>query len=93
MTKTTIESWGEISLRELAYAYRKAKADCFFERSLSIAEAFVEYEADLPARLEIILDRLRLGEVRSLLQENLGKPQLVAKKLGAEPKPNAIKLP
>lgn len=86
MTKTTVESWGSLQLAEMFYAYRKAKADCFFERSLAVSRDFVEYESTLPEHLNILLARLQSGEVRQVLQEGIGKPRLCSKKLGTKPK-------
>lgn len=86
MTLTTIDSWPALQLRELFYAYRKAKADCFFERSIFIAQQFVDYEYQLPAKLAMLLARLQAGEAKALLTEHLGQPRLAAKKLGLEAK-------
>lgn len=82
-----IESWRDISLRDLFFAYRKAKADCFFERSICIAQEFSEYETELPARLSGLLRRLHNDQIDDLLIENLGALSVVAKKLGVKPKP------
>ena len=71
------------------YAYRKAKADCFFERSLPVAREFVNYESALPKQLHSLLERLRSGQVREILLESIGEPRLAAKKLGTSPKKNS----
>lgn len=86
MTATTIDSWAGLQLAELFYAYRKAKADCFFERSLFVARDFVEYESKLPEQLSALLGRLQSGEAAKVLLEEIGNPRLCAKKLGAAPK-------
>ena len=86
MTATTIESWAGLQLVELFYAYRKAKADCFFERSLFVARDFVDYESKLPDHLSALLARLQSGEATQVLLEGIGVPRLCAKKLGAVPK-------
>ncbi|WP_296643403.1 hypothetical protein [Thiobacillus sp. 65-1402] len=86
MTKTMIDSWSALQLRDLFYAYRKAKADRFFEHSICIARNFVDYEKQLPEKLATLLTRLQAGEVNTLLTENLGQPRLAAKKLGLVPK-------
>lgn len=93
MTKTTVESWGSLQLSEMFYAYRKAKADCFFERSLAVSQDFVEYESSLPERLNLLLARLQSGEVHQVLQEGIGKPRLCSKKLGTAPKDIAGSVP
>jgi len=72
-------------LSDLFYAFRKAKADCFFEKSICAARQFVDYEKDLPIHLSDLLARLQAGEIQKVLFENLGQPRLVAKKLGLEP--------
>lgn len=87
MTRITSESWQDLQLQDLFYAYRKAKADCFFERSICIAQQFVVYETLLPEKLASLLGRLQAGEVKALLLENLGRPRVAAKKLGLEAKP------
>lgn len=87
MTRTTSASWQDLQLQDLFYAYRKAKADCFFERSICIAQQFVVYETLLPGKLASLLARLQAGEVKALLLENLGRPRVAAKKLGLEAKP------
>lgn len=87
MTTRIIETWQALQLKDLFFAYRKAKADCYFERSICISEQFATYEAEAPAKLEALLARLTAGEVGEVLAANLGTPRLVAKKLGVEPKP------
>ncbi|HUM99579.1 MAG TPA: RNA-directed DNA polymerase [Halothiobacillus sp.] len=86
MAQPKIESWTDVSLTDLFYAFRKAKADCYFERSLFVAREFVEYESSLPERLAGLLERLQAGQIVDVLMENLGEPRLVAKKLSAKPK-------
>ena len=86
MTRTTSASWQDLQFQDLFYAYRKAKADCFFERSICIARPFVDYETLLPGKLASLLARLQTGDVKALLLENLGKPLIAAKKLGLQAK-------
>ena len=86
MAQPNIESWSNLSLTELFYAFRKAKADCYFERSLFVAREFVDYESTLPTRLTGLLERLQAGQIIDVLTEHLGEPRLVAKKLSAKPK-------
>jgi hypothetical protein len=88
MTKTSIQSWTELEMQDLFYAYRKAKADNFFERSLGLGKEFVSYEMELPAHLSTLLTRLSAGDLDAVLNENLGTPRLVAKKLGLKEKPH-----
>lgn len=88
MAQPTIESWSDLSLTDLFYAFRKAKADCYFERSLFVAREFVEYESTLPTRLSGLLERLQAGQIVDVLAANLGELRPVAKKLSAKPKTN-----
>lgn len=92
MALAEIGSWSDVELGHLFYAYRKAKADCYFERSICIAQQFAEYEASLPGHLAALAARLKAGEVDDLLQEGLAEPRVVAKKLGIARKPQVGKL-
>lgn len=67
------------------FAFRKAKADCFFERSICIASQFAEYEQDLACKLTSLLAGLQAEKVVELLIQNLGQTRVVAKKLGTAP--------
>lgn len=86
MKREAIETWQDVTLTDLFYAFRKAKADCFFERSICIASEFAVYEKDLAHNLTTLLARLQTGEVAEVLSQNLGQTRVVAKKLGAAPK-------
>ncbi len=58
----------KITIGDLYTAYRKVKADLFFERSISNAEKFVQYEGKLEKNLERLLETLnneRLATGRS----------------------------
>lgn len=90
MKKTSINSWLDIGLRELFFAFRKAKADCFFERPICIARQFAEYESQLPAHLSALMNRLHGDDIGTLLEQNLGELRIVAKKLGFEPKKGVV---
>ncbi|WP_208535130.1 hypothetical protein, partial [Pseudomonas aeruginosa] len=76
-----------MTLEDLFFAFRKAKADCFFERSICIASQFAEYEQDLACKLTSLLAGLQAERVVELLIQNLGQTRVVAKKLGTAPKP------
>lgn len=75
MAQSKIESWPDLSLTDLFYAFRKAKADCYFERSLFVARDFVDYESTLPTRLTGLLERLLAGQIIDVLMENLAAPR------------------
>lgn len=93
MTTREIAAWSDLSLTELFYAFRKAKADCYFDYSLFIAREFVEYESDLPHNLDNLLVRLHDGQIAKLLHESLGKPRLIAKKLATNSKSEKTGVP
>ncbi|HUO14047.1 MAG TPA: RNA-directed DNA polymerase [Verrucomicrobiae bacterium] len=86
MPRVAVDSWEELSLTDVFFAFRKAKADCFFERSICIASKFAEYEQDLADRLAELLAALRSGGIADVLSANLGEPRVVAKKLNLSPK-------
>ncbi|MBY0502856.1 MAG: RNA-directed DNA polymerase [Bryobacteraceae bacterium] len=85
-TSNSPASWSDIRLRDLFYAYRKAKADCASERSCFTALEFAEYERSLPSRLQGLLAELRSGQIGRVLARSLGTPQIAAKKLDITPK-------
>lgn len=93
MKTASIGTWQDVGLQELVFAYRKAKADCFFDRSIYVAREFAEYEAHLPANLSKLVVRLQRGKIANLLAKNLGTPRLMAKKLGLQPKENHPSVP
>jgi len=89
-----LQSWADLTLKDLVFAYRKAKADCFFERVVSVARAFATYEERLEANLLGLLRRLQTAESRLALVKDpalLGKQILVAKKLSVDPKDKSRK--
>jgi len=83
------QGWETLTLTDLLVAYRKAKADCFFENCFPTAINFAEYEQDLLSNLKSLLKRLQekngLGELDGLL----GSCRLLPKKLGVETKEGA----
>ena len=87
--KAEFKGWGELTLADLLVAYRKAKADCFFENTFPTAIKFAEYEQDLLANLR---DLLKLLKKKSGLDEGelLGEFRLLPKKLSASRKSNVV---
>ncbi len=81
-----IQSWQELEFRDLVYAYRKAKADCYFDRSLHISQEFVAYEKALHENLLKLLNELRENGLEAVLARNFGDYRLVPKKLGRKRK-------
>jgi hypothetical protein len=89
-----LESWERLGLRHLALAYRKAKADCFFERSLHVSVEFARYEQDLEANLQRLLDWLRADRDRLFADPVLlGTPTLIPKKLGGVERKDGVTRP
>lgn len=88
-------TWSQVGLGDLLAAFRKAKADCFFERSAYVAEQFADYEQDLFENLRELLQRLHAGDVDSVFQEAQTRPPGVfAKGVRFEPeKPDARETP
>jgi hypothetical protein len=86
---TLIASWDDVSLEDLFFAYRKAKADCYFETSIRVAEKFLRFEEAIGDNLRALLERLQAGEVGQLLTDGLGEPAIFPKKVRTgEPKGN-----
>ena len=85
-----INSWNDIGMKDLFYAFRKAKADCFFENSICISEEFAKYENTLADNLRYVLNRLHENDLRNLLEENLGDLHIVSKKLSINEKTKEV---
>jgi len=81
--------WGKITLEDLVVAYRKAKADCFFESTFPTAIKFAEFETDLLENLRSLLSILQTNEGFFKNDEYLGDFRVLPKKLSIEPKPEA----
>lgn len=79
-------SWADVDLADLLGAFRKAKADCFFERSIYCAELFSNYEQNLFRNLESLLADLHEGRVAEVFERSRGSPRIFAKCLGTKPK-------
>lgn len=81
--------WEELTLTDLLVAYRKAKADVFFENTFPTAIKFAEYEQNLLANLDSLLMRLQSQKGFAQDEALLGEFRLVPKKLGMERKDGA----
>jgi hypothetical protein len=87
MTATpTQELDSVVTLCDLFYAYRKAKADCFFEHSINIARDFAKYEENIVNNLLSLVTTINSGNIKDILLSSLGTPKIVAKKLTTQPK-------
>lgn len=84
--KAEFSGWDGVSIGDLVVAYRKAKADCFFENTFPTAIKFSEYEKYLLSNLEALLERLKSEDGFSNWSDLLGEYRLLPKKLSASPK-------
>lgn len=75
-----------VTLADLFYAYRKAKADCYFEHSINIAKEFANYEENISENLESLVEAINAGNIKGILLANLGAPKIVSKKLSTQSK-------
>src|SRR5690606_17770988 len=81
-----VSGWDSVTIEDLLIAYRKAKADCFFENTFPAAIKFARYEQDLLANLKSLLDRLREANGFAEDKDLLGDYRLLPKKLSHRPK-------
>ena len=81
--------WSSLTVEDLLVAYRKAKADCFFENTFPTAIKFAEYEQDLLVNLKGLLDRLKSNSGFENDKELLGDFRLLPKKLSTDRKPHS----
>jgi len=86
MYQTEFTGWADLSLEDMVVAYRKAKADCFFENTFPAAIKFAEYEQDLYSNLEKLF--LKLTENKGFAEDDelIGEYRLLPKKLTLESK-------
>ena len=84
--KAEFSGWESLTIEDLLVAYRKAKADCFFENTFPTAIKFAEYEQDLLANLKGLLKLLQKADGFAKNNELLGDFRLLPKKLSTERK-------
>lgn len=78
--------WDSLTIEDLLVAYRKAKADCFFENTFPTAIKFADYEQDLLDNLAHLLKTLQ-GDSGFQNSDNLlGDYRLLPKKLSTDKK-------
>lgn len=82
--KSNFLGWSHLNIEDLLVAYRKAKADCFFEKSFPIAIKFAEYEQSLLLNLEKLLKELQENKGFESSSHFLGKYRLLPKKLSTK---------
>ncbi|WP_053980722.1 hypothetical protein [Marinagarivorans algicola] len=84
------DGWDSLTVEDLLVAYRKAKADCFFENTFPAAIKFAEYEQDLLANLKILLKCLKRDSGFESNNDLLGEYRLLPKKLSTEKKADGV---
>ncbi|MFV0264242.1 MAG: hypothetical protein ACK5JN_17715 [Kluyvera sp.] len=82
--------WNSLTIEDLLVAYRKAKADCFFENIFPTAIKFAEYEQDLLANLNELLIQLKSDAGFDDNEALLGHFRLLPKKLSTNKKSDTI---
>ncbi|EBB9194143.1 TPA: hypothetical protein KIA93_000349 [Salmonella enterica] len=78
--------WNDLTIEDLLIAYRKAKADCFFEDTFPTAIKFAEYEQNLLANVSALLKRLQDKDGFESDKKLIGDFRLLPKKLSVEKK-------
>lgn len=84
--RTGITNWADLQMSDLVFAFRKAKADCFFDRTSAVAAQFAAYEASLASNLASLLSELQHGRLEGVLARNPGQYRLLPKKLTRSPR-------
>ena len=82
--KAKFEGWDSLVIEDLLIAYRKAKADCFFENTFPSAIKFAEYEQDLSENLQQLLTSLKNSSGFKSNHDLLGDYRLLPKKLSTK---------
>lgn len=88
MYEAKFTGWDSLTIEDLLLAYRKAKADCFFENIFPTAIKFAEYEQNLLVHLKELLKKLKNDSGFKDNKELLGDFRLLPKKLSIDKKPN-----
>lgn len=76
-----VADWADLGLQDMFYAYRKAKADCFYESSVRTTERFVHFEQDLAENLNSLLSEIQTGGASWILNANPGAAMVFPKSL------------
>lgn len=77
--------WESLTLSDLFVAYRKAKADSFFESTFPSSIAFSNYEESLLKNLESLLFELQNGQGFLEIKNIIGECRIVPKGIKTEP--------
>ncbi|MFG1494994.1 hypothetical protein ABMA57_00075 [Saccharospirillum sp. HFRX-1] len=86
--EATFNGWKSLTVEDLLVAYRKAKADCFFENTFPTAIKFAEFEQDLLENLNTLLGQLKKDSAFENNEELIGDFRLLPKKLSTRKKPD-----
>src|SRR5690554_6564649 len=81
--------WNSLTIEDLLIAYRKAKADSFFENTFPTAIKFADYEQNLLVNLNQLFKQLKSDIGLEGKRELLGDFRLLPKKLSADEKADA----
>ncbi|AFP32790.1 hypothetical protein [Marinobacter sp. BSs20148] len=84
--KALFNGWDSLTIEDLLVAYRKAKADCFFENTFPTAIKFAEYEQNLLVNLKLLLKSLKKDSGFESNEDLLGSFRLLPKKLSTKKK-------
>ncbi|WP_271078087.1 hypothetical protein [Aurantiacibacter sp. MUD61] len=84
------QSWEDLHLRDLFYAFRKAKADRFYETSIRVAEEFISYESELADNLQDLLFRLQRGEINEVISSTEPKVVVLPKRANFAPREDGL---
>lgn len=82
--KPKFKGWENLQIEDLLVAYRKAKADCFFENTFPTAVKFAKYEQSLLDSLNNLLETLHKNNGIKPNKKLLGAYRIVPKKLKIE---------
>ena len=83
--KNAFKGWDKLTISDLLVAYRKSKADCFFEQnSFPTAARFARYEVDLLENLRTLLAKLKAANGFRDISYLIGDYRVVPKKLSFE---------
>jgi len=84
--QAVVTGWDKLTVEDLLIAYRKAKADCFFEDTFPTAIKFTEYEQNLLKNITTLLKKLQDNNGFETDQNLIGDFRLLPKKLSVENK-------
>jgi len=85
------KGWDNLNLSDMLVAYRKAKADNFFENSFPSSLKFATYEVNLIENLEQLLRELQSNNGFETNERLLGEPRLMPKKMTFDSNTGQIK--